>query len=448
MSHEEYLVLQPLLVMGLGFVLFLAGSEELAGRGFGGVRGVVLGGVLLLVSSVLIYLYSRRFLGLGADAAVLFSLAVGMVSLGPAFKLALHMKELPVDALNAALVAELAGIILFNIHAEGLTIYSIVGSVAAFALVYTLGRGFMERLLVFVEEHIHAPEAPFAIIVAVILGASYAAEVLGFNAAIAALLLGVFASGYLERRPALHERLSAFTYGFMEPLFFSGIGLAASRPGPAAAVHVAALLGILLASRLAVAGGRLRDAAVLMAKGGVDASLLYTALSMGLLPGTAYTVGVAVVASSTIAAGLLVRRSGVAGPGAAGARRGVERWRARIGDLPLDFHAVSYMAPLSIAAELLTGRDALVVVDEHLRPIGYITPADLIHVDPASMRGLRVADVFRLGVMVVLSTERVGSIAAKIGHEPVIAVVDERGRLVGTITPRKLLQWLIGGVKG
>jgi len=440
------MVLQPLLVMGLGFVLFLAGSEELAGRGFGGVRGVVKGCLLLALGSLLVYIYSERFMGLPPGSAVLYALALGMVSLGPAFKLAMHMSSLPVEALNAALVAELGGILLFNIHAEGLTLYSIVGSVLAFALVYSLGRGFMERLLLAVEEHIHAPEAPFAIMVAIILGASYAAEVLGFNAAIAALLLGLFASGYLERRPALHERLSAFTYGFMEPLFFSGIGLAAARPGPEAVIHVAGLLAVLLASRLIVAGGRLGEAAVLMAKGGVDASLLYTALSLGLLPAASYTVGVVVVAASTLTAGLLIRRVSPAQPGAARGR--VERWRARIGDLPLDFHAVSYMAPLSIAAELLAGREALVVVDEHLRPIGYITPADLIHIDPASMRRLRVADVFRLGVMVVLASERISSIVDKISHEPVIAVVDEKGRLLGTITPRKLLQWLMGGAKG
>ena len=445
-TEEAYENTYIFYLIGLSFFLFLAGVEELAPHGklVPRKRELFASIVMLITTTIAIALPAYFYMHMPLHAALAFGIAITIASLGPAIKLALYIKPMPIALLRLVVVLELLGIIAFNSLTEGFSINQLITTIIVVATIYFLGRRLFTKALIELERRTRAREAPFALLVSIIMGASFAAEYLGFNAAVTALVLGLFASDYLLKRPFFHERLQALTYGFLEPLFFVGIGITMVTPDiqsllVAVIIFVIASGVKLLIGRLICREATIKGLAILLAKGGVDASLLYTGLSEHLFNPLHYTAGVTMLLLSTMVSALIV-----------GARPGHvarERWRLRMLDLPLGYSVVSYTAPAIIAAEVAAAKGAVVVVDDNRRPLGYISAEDLVHASPELLEELKALDIMRVGVIAVHKNTPVLELAEDLAVEPIVAVVDDVGKVIGTITSKEFLAWLLGAKK-
>ena len=440
-----------LLTLGIEFMLFLAGAEELSevkGR-IGWKEATLTAAILALTTFSVASTLHVMTHALPLNALLAYGLVMAIVSLGPLVHTLIDTgfisTEEGVTIIKMGALAEAIGIILFNMVYGGFNLVTVVTTPLVFLAVYLFGRRLLTRILYIVEDYISAKEAPFAAIVALVLTASYLAELLGFNAAVTALLLGIFASEYLSERPAYMERLRAFTYGFFEPLFFAGIGLNMPRFTASVATLTVLLAGVTALPKLSViaAAGLMPAGIAILAKGGVDAALLLTLYTEmhGEMPGSLYGAGVSSMLLLSTLMALAMRRY---------VKRESRRelWRMRVGELPLSYDVVRVNDNLLTVSMLLSlgSSGAVVVIDEEGRPVGYITASDLIYVSPRDMRRLKARDVMRTDIHIVHLNERVSELLKEhVMSQPVIAVVDEDGRIVGTLNPQKLLRMLYSG---
>ena len=432
-----------LFMLGINFTLFLAGIEELSNPSLLVPRRQdILATILLLAGSMTATVLALWLL---TDITLRAMLGVGLImsiiSAGPLMKILLSkgtLGERELAAMRVGLLVEIVSLVLFNTITQGFSITKLVQSAAFVALVYMVGRHYLDNILIFIEKHMAVKEAPFAIVVSMVIMAGYIAEALGFNAAVTALLLGVFLSEYMELRPLYLERIRAFTYGFLEPLFFIGIGVHAARPSTTTLLISLALLVAASLPKILVAsleGFRGRERLIYLAKGGVDAALLLSLLQAGLLGYDMYTATLVAVVASTILSSLSFRVS----------ERKPDALRLRLRDIDLDMDIIHVDESAEYAARIVSEKGAAVVVDEYMRPVGYVTAEDFVEADPQLLRRLPLRFFTRTEVPIAPAEKTLVEILSDVSllHEPIIAVVNERGEIVGTITAKKLLSLLL-----
>jgi Kef-type K+ transport system membrane component KefB len=159
------------------------------------------------------------------------------------------------------------------------------------------GRFGLGRILSAAEGHLRTMEVVFSILVGFVLLLGFLAQAVGFNSAMAAFFLGVFASDYLRRNVYLLEKMRAITYGFFEPMFFFGLGLYFVRVDYGIAIlglglfALAMSIKFVLGSQMArlIRVGGLRNFFAIAHEGGVDGAIMLTALQLGLVGGAAYS---------------------------------------------------------------------------------------------------------------------------------------------------------------
>ncbi len=433
-----------LFILGINFTLFLAGVEELSNPSLlkPSLREVLSSSILLAAPTLMVAFFSQKIWGLGLEASLALGVTMSIVSAGPLMKLLLakgRLGEQEAAILRIGLLAEVSGLIVFNSLVQGFTAVKLAETALFVVAVYAIGRRYLDNLLVMIERHMHVKEAPFAIIVSLVTMTGYLAEMIGFNAAVTALLLGVFMSEYMEIRPFYLERIKAFTYGFLEPLFFIGIGIYTVRPSIQDIGYAAALLALSGAPKLAVGvrmGLGVRGSLPLLAKGGVDAALLLALLNGGHIDNTVFTSALLAVVASTI----------IASSGARIGARVPDTLRRRLAEMELDMDIVEDSESAEYAARIVANKGAAVVVDKYMRPIGYVTAEDFVDVDPAMLRRIPIRYFMRAEVPIVRGDATLADILGDVTlvKEPIIAVVNEKGEVIGTITPRKLLSLLVG----
>lgn len=435
-----------LLVIGINFTLFLAGVEELSNPALlvPTRQELLYSATMLSLSTVLVAL-AVHLLGFlpGWREALALGVVLALISSGPLAKIVLgreDVSEKELSIMRIGLLVEVEGLVLFNALVAGENIvWQLVLSSVFVLFVFLVGRHYLTIIFHAIERYLAVREAPFAMIVALVLMTGYIAEAIGFNAAVTALLLGMFLSEYLEERPLYLERISAFTYGFLEPLFFIGIGVYATRIsvrglGVSVLLFALAALPRILVARLQ--GLRATQGLVYLAKGGVDAALLLSLLQEGHIGYPLYTVTLFAIILSIIAASLESASMHVHRP---------ETLRHRVVDLELDTDIAHIDMPAEAAARLVAEKGALVVVDDNLRPVGYVTAKDFVEVDPSLLRNIPLRFFLRKEVPIVHKDKTIQEVLSDISliTEPIIAVVDDEGKVLGTLRPRKLLGALL-----
>jgi Kef-type K+ transport system membrane component KefB len=429
--------------LGINFTLFLAGVEELSNPSFLKPRRRELLVAAFIISSVSLVsmLFLVHVVAVELTAAFGLGVVLAIISAGPLMKILMargSLGEREYAALKVGLLVEIAGLILFNTVMQGVSLLNFVETTVFVLLVYMFGRHYLDEVLLFIERHMAVKEAPFAIVVSIVIMAGYIAEMIGFNAAVTALLLGVFLSEYMELRPLYLERIRAFTYGFLEPLFFIGIGVYAAKPTPETIIYALLLLAVSAPPKIAAStklGFKGRESFVLLAKGGVDAALLLALLEADMIDYPLYTAALLSILGSTILSSLAFRVQ----------ERRPDILRTRLADLELDMDIVHIDEPAEYAARIVATKGAAVVVDEKMRPVGYVVAEDFVDVDPHMLARIPVRYYLREPVPIVSSNTTLVELLSDITllHEPIIAVVNERGEIVGTLTTRKLLSILM-----
>ncbi len=432
-----------LFIIGINFTLFLAGIEELSNPNLLRPRSdeAAITGVMLASSALVVALFSLYAWNLGIQESLAIGVTMALVSAGPLMKILLSrgmIGEREARLLRIGLMNEVSGLVLFNSLIQGFSAKTLAETVIFVALVYIIGRKYLDKILLFIERHMHVKEAPFAIVVALVTMTGYIAEMIGFNAAVTALLMGVFLSEYMGKRALYLERVRAFTYGFLEPLFFIGIGIYAVRPDAVSILYSAVILLLASAPKILVtryAGFTVREGLVTLAKGGVDAALLLALLQAHLISEKVYTPLLLALIMSTILSSMAYRVKS----------RKPDILRLRLADLKLDINIIDENESMAYAAKLVADKGAAVVVDRFMRPQGYIVAEDFVEIDPDMLANVPVRMYMRREVPVVKADTTVAEIIGDptLIRDPIIAVVDHKGEIIGTITPRKLLELIV-----
>ncbi len=465
--------------LGIDFLLFVSGAEEFDSaklrkvfRKRGSLEVSLLQFVVRLIAiTVISYLIFHSVV-----EAIIIGIVVGMSSAGPLSRLlsdtGLARTDEGTAIFSQVLVIEVAAVVLYSF------VYDLVGKyvtitnlaiisgelVAAVLAIIVFGRFIMIPLLERVEVSFKSREAVFAIIISILLIAGFAGQITGFNAAIVALFLGLLMQKFLAARPVLMEKLRAFTYGFFEPMFFAGIGLYFIRITPSLIVTGLAIFGIALALNTTVGAGFARffnvgiwrNAFGTGVKGGVDAALLVSSVtaSVLLIRSYAYSATAIGIALLAIATPLLFRMRAplISVNHETGTKRKVVKQQLQ----EMTAEEISKILPTVVlsadepaiqAFRKLSEHDAraAVVLNSENMPVATLLMRDVLTLSRREMTKLKVSDV-QLAEVVKVGRNEPGLRLTGIFREtniPIIAVVDEKGGLIGTIQEREVLRRLV-----
>ncbi|MDE1858122.1 MAG: cation:proton antiporter [Thaumarchaeota archaeon] len=463
--------------LGINFLLFISGAEEFeADR----LRGVFARRTTLLVA---LGQFAIRFLAITAifyflfgqaTVALVIGIVAGMSSAGPLSRLltdtGLARTDEGTAIFSQVVVIEVAAVVLFSfvidLAGKAVTALSIAVTAAELAAailgVVAFGRYVMVPLLEKVESRLKSREVVFAVIISILLIAGFIGQITGFNAAIVALFLGFLMQKFLAARPVLMEKLRAFTYGFFEPLFFAGLGLYFVRVTPALIVTGLTIFGVALAFDSAVGAtsagffhvDRWRNAFGTIVNGGVDAALLVSAFTAGsaLIGGFIYSATAMGIALLSLTAPLLFRRRAqlVSIDHEAGTQKKVvmqhlQSMTAQEICKTLPTVAVRDDEPVKDAFMKLLEFDArAAVVVRGNMPIATLMLRDVTGLSRKEMAGMKVSEAPLAEVTRVLEDEPGLNLTTMFRETnvPIVAVVDEDGRLAGTILEREILRRL------
>ena len=434
--------------LGIVFLLFLAGAEELGekleieGKQF--VSSIV-------QLSLPFFLIGLVLLGLG-QFSLLLIIPLAMTSVGPLTRLLMDLElskqKLGITIFNQSVLNEILAVVLFAIFTK-FNLISIISIIVLVIVIFLLGSQ-ISHLLELVEGYIKVREIEFATIISIIFLIGYVAEVLNFNSAIAALFLGFLLRDYLKDRPYLLERLRGFTYGFFEPLFFVGIGLYFVKISIQLLI-ISLILFVVVVSSKFLAGfitSKIANVDPIInglgtsVKGGVDASLLASALTSSLISSYQYSFSVLSIVFATLLFPLLFRlRYGK--PKTEEVKVNLQQPVIRvIKNTTVAYYYQTLRQVIDIINE--RGYRGIVVVDDDMHPIGYVSVSQLLEIDPAEYDFRRVCDVDKIEVKMLGKDSKIIDVLRffRESEDPVVTIVDEKERLITVVYERELLRIL------
>ncbi|WP_449462189.1 cation:proton antiporter [Tardisphaera miroshnichenkoae] len=459
--------------LGIVFILFMAGVEDKPSRVLGFRKAIAAGVAVFSLSLVMLVAVFRLLFRFGLTESLVMAVVLGMVSAGPFSRTIQESRGNRQQADESShlfievMTMEISAVLLFAFASSpssisspssaalyALKIAAVIGGIMAFGLFAS--KPLIERL----EGYLRTREASFSVVVGMVLLFGFLAQYVGFNSAIAAFFLGAFMSDEIRANAYMLEKLRALTYGFFEPMFFMGLGLYFTRIAPSVLTMGIAVLASALAVKLASSYAVSRKAGVdpirnffaISHEGGVDGAILLTALSLSLINSASYSaVMIAITALAII--------------GPLGYQRGLtlesprqtpsisfikyELRNVTAGQLANTLSTVSMpgssaLGDAAYALEQLRTR-VLIVVDDEGRPLGYVNDHELLKALEEGKGGrisdLKLHDVPRVGEGA--SGQQVLDVFER-EIAPVVAVVDDEGRLVGSVLEREVLRFLLG----
>jgi Kef-type K+ transport system membrane component KefB/CBS domain-containing protein len=455
--------------LGIVFILFMAGVEEMKGRAER-KRPAFTGVLVFIVSYALLFVLFSK-LGLNAESSSIIAITLGMVSAGPFSRTLQEISFGSISTKNRALLVEvlfieISAVVLFSFFAIGaisslrLIIYGAIKLIITLTIIIFFGKYLLSRILIYVESKFRTWEALFTVIISVILLFGFIAELVGFNSAIAAFFLGVFTADYISNNAYLLEKLRALTYGFFEPMFFMGLGLYFVH------INLALLyMGILafafsitvkgLSSAMAdkfLNSGYLNNFFAISHEGGVDGAILLTALQLGLVSSGIY--------SFTMLAIMLLSIMGPLGfkgrlppskpkPSPSSKFVSFELSKATAEELSKVLPTVAVKESITVEEAVRKANDlnarVLVVVSEDGRPLGYSNVHDLFKIVSYGQGNEIMGNTLLLPVPTVEGKAAASSVLDifKVSDAQVIAVIDENRKLIGTILEREILRYIL-----
>ena len=262
--------------IGASLVLFQAGlREENAANIFRHKEGLQLGLGILVGTFAFIFgalmLFGDSFLPYsGIEAFVFIALGYALVDIAVPSKIMLSKGVLrdPTGkyAIKSSVINVTAGLLLVTglvvLSSASESILLNLGGIIGFALAFYLLHEFIHRIddyVIMFEES----EAQFALTFALLLGLSYATEVIGLSTVLGAFFAGIIVSrsDFSESR-AFQEKINAIGLGLFIPIFFAWFGLGLDIEVIMANMEAAAFLfGLSTVAKLGIGYGfsRLHD---------------------------------------------------------------------------------------------------------------------------------------------------------------------------------------------
>lgn len=245
--------------IGASLVLFQAGlREENVLEIFRHRQGLQLGlGVLVgsfaFILAALIFFGSNFLPYESLTAFVYIALGYAIVDIGVPSKIMLSKGLLRSDTgkytvkasvinVTVGLLA-LTGLVVINSTVETLLLK--IGGIAGFAVIFYLLHEFIHKIddyVIMMEES----EAQFAITFSLLLGLSYATEVIGLSTVLGAFFAGILVSrSEFSDSRAFQEKIRAIGLGLFIPIFFAWFGLGLSIEGIITNIEAATFLFVL-----------------------------------------------------------------------------------------------------------------------------------------------------------------------------------------------------------
>ena len=463
--------------LGINFLLFVSGAEEFEServRSMLNDRGMILSAAEFCLRfsgiTIVAFLLFHQLI-----PAVIIGVVAGMASAGPLTRLlvdtGLSRTDEGASIFSQVLVIEIAAVVLFSfvydlagtvISLSSIAVIAVELSVAIVAVIL-FGRYIMIPILEGVERRFSSREAVFAVIISTVLLTGFIGQLTGFNSALVALFLGFLLQRFFAGRPVLMEKLHAFTYGFFEPLFFIGLGLYFVPVTPYLLVAGVAIFGaaILLDSGVGAAVSRFfgvsawRNAFGTCVNGGVDATLLVTALTAGtaLIGGYTYSATAIGIALLSLTAPLLFRiRAPIV---AVDQQEGTKKIVKQQLDTLTSYEISKSLPTVSIREDELVksalkrcldlDSRAIVVVNSQNKPIGSLLMRNAIALTQREMQTIRASGALLAEAVTVGEGEPALELAGifRTKNIPIISVVDKEGKLVGTIMEREILRRIV-----
>ncbi|AOL17841.1 sodium:proton antiporter [Sulfolobus sp. A20] len=447
--------------LGIILLLFLAGAEEISSEfrfNYFTFYSVI---IQLLLPFIIIFLTLEEIIQTTNSLVLLVPLM--MTSVGPLTRLLIDLgisrQQLGASLFYQGTLVEIISVIIFSIFLEARSTISIsvlyvtLEIIGIFALIIALGP-IIAKLLEKIEGYIKVREIEFASVIALILIIGFLAEYLKFNSAISALFLGYLLRDYFKDRPELLEKLHGFTYGFFEPLFFVSIGLYFVKISPQIILYSIILFISIVGSKF-LAGylsARLVNVDPTInglgtsTKGGVDVSLLVSALSLNAITALEYSYSTLAISLSALVIPLLFKLK-------TGFKVSKEETKiklnTRISSI-LSLDQPKFVTCDNNLREVINklnerGLRAAIVVNREMRPIGIITVKTLLEINPEDYDRLRVCDVYLDEAVLMGEDSKVLDVLRKFRETetPVIGIIDKDNKLKGTIYERELLRFIV-----
>ena len=448
-EHLEYLTI--FFIIGINFLLFLAGAEEVGDIIGMKIESRVIFLTLLtfILNIFVLYLFSLIFKIISYEMALALGLIFGIIDMGPLVKGLLEARKLGTKEglllTKIALLTEVSGIILFDfVLIKHVTIYAIliaIGNIIIFfVIIVVFGHYILVPFLKYIDLNFRAYEATFASIISIVLLFSYLGELVGVPSPIISLMIGSYLSKFLRARPEQLERIKAFSMGFFEPLFFAGIGVYVTILNLDLIIMACILVLFFSIPKILIGLLITRNRLILslLSKGGISGALLLILLTKyATLSEYVYsTLIIAMLIMTIISSFAYIEMKG---------KEKAEIICPKISEIMDEPEFVYGYEKLAEIASKLTKTNEIIVVNDELKPIGLLTTMDLVYISPRHFDTIRVEDIMRTPSITINKDSVLRDLIELVfdTNAEIIAVVDEDDKLVGIVRIRKVLSEIL-----
>lgn len=458
--------------LGINFLLFSGGALEFRDvktKELLNYRNIIIGVIefilpFSLITYVVYYIFHSFLI------AIVVGIVTGMSSAGPLTRLlsdtGLNKTEEGNKIFQEVVIIEISAVILFSfisdLHNKPVTAISIatiaIELFVSLLLIILFSKYVLTGLLTKLDYSSRAHETIIAVIIGFVFILGFIGQLYGFNSAIVALFIGITLRDFIKERPIIAEKISTVTYGFFEPLFFIGLGLYFVRITLPLLLLGLALFAIALVFK-PIAGiitskitkvGMWKNAFGTSVNGGVDAALLVVALGLSLVGRYDYSVIMIAITLLSLIVPLLFNIKAPIIP----VKKSKYIWEIvntefknlKACDIAKTLQTVSVHIdnPISLAFKMCNDLNAraVIVINSSNKVIGELLLSDMVLLGENKLRTLNVRD----GNIVPAVKVKCNSPATdliKVFREndpPIIAVVDENRKFIGTILEREILK--------
>ncbi|MCL4315036.1 MAG: cation:proton antiporter [Candidatus Thermoplasmatota archaeon] len=459
--------------LGINFLLFAAGALEFKELNMSGLfsgRSLAIGVAEFLIpfgaTTFVAYILFKSLL-----IASIIGIVIGMSSAGPLTRLlndtGLSRTEDGNSIFRQVVIIEVSAVILFSfvteLNGNSFFLLSVViitvKLLVALVLIILFGKYVLTRFLMKMDLSARAHETVIAIIVSFILILGFIGQYVGFNSAIVALFLGIMLRDFIGERPIVGEKISTITYGFFEPLFFVGLGLYFVRLNSSIIMYglllfatgllIKPLAGMLFAKASKI--DMIKNALGTSVHGGVDAALLVVALTpLAIVTRYDYSIVMFAISLLTLAVPLIFSIGSPVVP----TNKSKFLWNIVESEFKsikvenisktLPTYSVKMSDRLFDAFQMCVKNNIRGVIVTNSRGMvrGQIALMDLLTL---SHNRLRTLSVYESNITPAIKIK--GSDSAtdllRLFREydpPIVAVVDESGKFIGTVIEREMLR--------
>jgi len=458
--------------LGINFLLFAGGAlefKDIKTKNLLNYKNIIIGVTefvfpFSLISFIVYYLFHSFLI------AIVIGIVAGMSSAGPLTRLlsdtGLNKTEEGNKIFQEVVIIEISAVILFSfvsdLHNKPVTFLNVaiiaIELFVALLLIILFSKYVLTKLIDKIDVSSKAHETLIAVIIGFVFILGFIGQLYGFNSAIVALFIGITLREFINEKPLVAEKVSTVTYGFFEPLFFIGLGLYFVKITiPLLILGISIfLISLIIKPIIGIITSKIikvdtwKNAFGTSVNGGVDAALLVVALGLFLVNRYNYSAIMIAITLLSLVIPLLFNLKAPIIP----VKKSKYVWEIvnsefknlKACDIAKTLQTVSVNIdnPISLAFKMCTDLNsrAVIVINSNNKVLGELLLSDMVTLGENRLRTLKVRD----GNIVPAIKVRCNSPATALiktfreNDPPIVAVVDDNKKFIGTILEREILK--------